>query len=478
MKSSASIVWFRQDLRLHDNEALTDALSSGSTVVPVYVFDERTFGTKTKRFGFEKTGAHRLKFIIESVADLRNSLRDRGTDLIVRVGKPEKVVTQIARDLRAGYVFCNRERTQEEVEVQDALEKNLWSIGQELRFVRGKMLLHTADLPFPVTHTPDTFTQFRKEVEKIVPIREPYPIPEDGYSDISELIESGNMPTLADFGLKEIAPDDRSVLNFQGGEIAALARLEHYFSGSQSLSKYKETRNGLIGADYSSKFSAWLAQGCLSPKFVYRKIKSYEARFGANDSTYWLIFELMWRDFFRLMLKKHGDIIFQKGGTKKEEREDLREDGKLLKIWIEGRTGIPFIDANMRELAATGFMSNRGRQIVASFLINDLKISWQMGAEYFESVLVDYDPCSNYGNWNYIAGVGSDPRENRYFNIMSQARKYDPDGEYVRLWIPEISMLPKEAIHHPDKFNGQDAEEIGFNPGSTYPKPMIDVSKW
>jgi len=159
-------------------------------------------------------------------------------------------------------------------------------------------------------------------------------------------------------------------------------------------------------------------------------------------------------------------------------REDLQEDETLLKIWIEGRTGIPFIDANMRELAATGFMSNRGRQIVASFLINDLKISWQMGAEYFESVLIDYDPCSNYGNWNYIAGVGSDPRENRYFNIMSQARKYDPEGDYVRLWIPEIAMLPKEAIHQPDNLSADDAEELGFNIGSTYPKPMIDVSKW
>jgi len=478
MKASACIVWFRQDLRLHDNEALTDALSSGSSVIPVYVFDERTFRGKTKRFGFDKTGAHRLQFIIESVADLRKSLRDRGSDLVVRVGKPEEEITQIARDLRAGHVFCNRERTQEEVEVQDALEQNLWLIGQELRFVRGKMLLHTADLPFPVTHTPDTFTQFRKEVEKIVPIREPYPIPEDGYTDISELIDAGDIPTLKNFGIKELVTDQRAVLNYQGGETAALARLEHYFSGTQSLSSYKETRNGLIGADYSSKFSAWLAQGCLSPKYIYRKVKSYEARFGANDSTYWLIFELMWRDFFRLMLKKHGDVIFQKGGTKGEERNDLKEDEKLLKIWIEGRTGIPFIDANMRELAATGFMSNRGRQIVASFLINDLKISWQMGAEYFESVLIDYDPCSNYGNWNYIAGVGSDPRENRYFNIMSQARKYDPDGAYVRLWLPELAKLPKEAIHQPGNLDEDEAAEIGYNHGGDYPKPMIDVSKW
>ncbi len=478
MKSSTCIVWFRQDLRLHDNEALTDALANGCMVVPVYVFDNRIFGGSTKRFGFEKTGAHRLRFIIESVSDLRKSLRDRGSDLIVRIGKPEEIVAQIARELRAGYVFCNRERTQEEVAVQDELEKNLWEIGQELRFVRGKMLLHTADLPFPVTHTPDVFTQFRKEVEKIVPIREPFPIPEVGYADLSETIESGEIPTLTDFGLDEVACDDRSVLPFRGGETVALQRLDHFFEGTNALSTYKENRNGLIGADYSSKFSPWLAQGCLSPKYIYHRIKVYEAQHGANDSSHQLILELMWRDFFRLMLKKHGDVIFQKGGTKRESRTDLKEDKQLLKIWIEGRTGIPLIDANMRELAATGFMSSRGRYIVSSFLINDLKISWQMGAEYFESMLIDYDPCSNYGNWNYMAGVGSDPRENRYQNIMAQARKYDPEGGYIRHWIPELAMLPKESIHMPDNIDADDARQLGFQHGSTYPRPMIDVSKW
>lgn len=478
MKSETCIVWFRQDLRLLDNEALTDALKSGSNVIPVYVFDPRTFGGRTRRFGFEKTAAHRAKFVIESVADLKKNLQARGSDLVVRTGHPEDVIAQIAREVKAGYVYCNRERTQEEVEVQDALEKNLWIIGQELRFVRGKMLLHTADLPFPVTHTPDTFTQFRKEVEKIVPIRQPFPIPTEGYFDLSDTIDAGDIPTLEDLGIDDLPYDDRGVLPFQGGETAALDRLTHYFTATKSISQYKETRNGLLGADYSSKFSPWLAQGCLSPKFIYHKVKEYEDAHGANESTYWMIFELMWRDFFRLMMKKHGDVIFQKGGTKKEIREDLKEDPKLLKIWIEGRTGIPLVDANMRELAATGFMSNRGRQIVASFLINDLKISWQMGAEYFESMLIDYDPCSNYGNWNYIGGVGSDPRENRYFNILAQGRKYDPEGAYIKHWLPELQGLPKDALHNPDNICAEVAENKDFQLGSTYPKPMIDVSKW
>ena len=172
-----AIVWFRQDLRLHDNEALLDALKSADEVIPVYVFDPRIFKGKTK-YGFPKTGSFRAKFILESVIDLRASLQAIGSDLWVRIGKPEEVIFELARSVKSSWVFCNRERTQEEVLVQDALEKNLWTIGQEIWYSRGKMLLYTADLPFPVPHTPDVFTQFRKEVEKIVPVRDPLPAPD------------------------------------------------------------------------------------------------------------------------------------------------------------------------------------------------------------------------------------------------------------------------------------------------------------
>ena len=132
----------------------------------------------------------------------------------------------------------------------------------------------------------------------------------------------------------------------------------------------------------------------------------------------------------------------------------------------------------MRELAATGFMSNRGRQNVASFLVKDLKVNWQMGAEYFESMLIDYDPCSNWGNWNYIAGVGSDPRENRYFNILSQARRYDPGGEYVKNWLPELSVLPVEKIHRPDILSDDEQHDFHLKLGLDYPKAMISTERW
>lgn len=477
MKKQRVIVWFRQDLRLHDNESLLHALKSGIEVIPVYVFDERVFKGET-RFGFKKTDKFRAQFIIESIHDLRNSLQKLGSNLIVRVGKPEEELFTIAQKAKSSWIFCNRERTQEEVSVQDSLEHKLWSIGQEIIFSRGKMLYYTGDLPFPVPHCPDTFSSFRKEVERFVKIREPLTPPTEKFEPLTFSIDTGEIPTLVDFGHEPLEKDDRTVLDFQGGETAALQRLKEYLWESDAISSYKETRNQMLGANYSSKFSPWLAQGCLSPKMIFWELQRYEAERVKNDSTYWMFFELMWRDFFRFMGKKHGNKIFLKGGTKEERNLGLKNDRNLLQLWIEGRTGVPFIDANMRELAQTGFMSNRGRQNVASFLVKDLKVNWQMGAEYFESLLIDYDPCSNWGNWNYLAGVGSDPRENRYFNILSQAKRYDPHGEYVKHWLPELAELPQEKVHRPDILSDSEQSDFHLRLGLDYPKAMIATERW
>ncbi|MEM6877454.1 MAG: DASH family cryptochrome [Bacteroidota bacterium] len=478
MAKRAAILWFRQDLRLHDNEALADALSHGDEVLPVFIFDPRKFTGKTRKYGFPKIGSHRAKFIIESVADLRRNLRKRGSNLVIRIGKPEEVLPAITLELKASWVYCNRERTEEELAVQDAVEQELWTIGREIRYSRGKMLYYTSDLPFPVTQTPDTFTQFRKEVERMVSVREPFPTPTRIQTMQLDGFDLGEIPALSDFGLEEPEYDDRAVTQFKGGETAALERLEHYLWDTEAIATYKETRNGLIGSDYSSKFSPWLAQGCLSPKRIYQEIKAFEEEKVANDSTYWLIFELLWRDFFRLMGKKHLNKIFLKGGPKEEIDPSWREDHRLLDRWIAGSTGSPFIDANMREMAATGFMSNRGRQNVASYLVKDLKVNWQMGAEYFESILIDYDVTSNWGNWNYVAGIGSDPRENRYFNILTQANRYDPEGEYVKLWCPELQGLPAELVHRPDQLRPAQQQEFGVKLGGHYPEALVSSQKW
>ncbi|MDP4710390.1 MAG: DASH family cryptochrome [Saprospiraceae bacterium] len=476
MDHKIAIVWFRQDLRLHDNEALTAAIKASDAILPVYVFDERVFKSQTQ-FGFPKTGAHRLAFVLESVADLREQLRKKGADLIVRVGKPEEVLFDLARRVGSFAVFCNRERTSEEVQVQDALEKNLWSIGQEIKYNRGKMLYYTSDLPFPVSQTPDVFTQFRKEVEKFVRVREPLPVP-DAIAFPFITFEPGTLPEMSDFGWDKYTKSPKAALQFEGGETKGLERLKHYLWDTDKVKTYKLTRNELLGADYSSKFSPWLAQGCLSPKQIYHELKKYEAARGGNESTYWLFFELLWRDYFRLIGKKYGCRIFQKGGIQGVANKSWTDDRDKLFAWVLGETGIPFIDANMKELRDTGFMSNRGRQNVASFLVKDLKVNWQMGAEYFESALIDYDPCSNYGNWNYVAGVGNDPRENRYFNILSQAKRYDPDGAFVRHWLPELAALPSEMVHQPDQLSKSQQEKWQVVPGKNYPKALVSSRKW
>ena len=466
------ILWFRQDLRLHDHEALHEALLHVDEIIPVYVFDTTLFHGISS-FGFKKIDKYRTRFIIESVSVLREQIRKKGGELIIRIGTPQDEIFNIAREYKTNWVFCNRERTQEEVKVQDALEKRLWTIGQEMRYSRGKMLYYTADLPFPVTQTPDIFTHFRKEVEKIVSIRKPLPVPDLKDRFLTSNIERGEIPDYQDLGFENENGREAEINYFPGGEVEALKRLHRYIWEDESLKTYKQTRNGLLGLNYSSKLSPYLAQGCISPKTIYCEIEKYENEVLKNSSTYWLKFELLWRDFFRLMAKKHGNHIFKIGGTKRKKRKDLTNDMNLFRVWADGVTGIPFIDASMRELNTTGFMSNRARQNVASFLVNDLKVNWQLGAEYFESKLVDYDPASNWGNWNYIAGVGSDPRENRYFNIISQAKKYDPEGNFVRYWIPELRNIPNSKIHVPYLLD--EAEQIKYNMtiGKDYPAPIV-----
>ena len=470
-----AIVWFRNDLRLHDNESLTEALLRAKKVIPVYVFDPKVFEGKTS-FGFEKSANFRTKFIIESVQNLRDNLRKKGGDLVIRIGDPSEEVFKLAKELKTSWVYCNRERTAEEKKVQDELEKKLWSVGQELRFCRGKMLYYTADLPFPISQVPDVFTTFRKEVENIVTIREPLPEP-DSIPFVDEFLDRGEVPTLKSFHKEDIENSHHiESQNFIGGESEGIKQLNSYFWETDNVQSYKETRNELLGWDFSTKLSAWLSTGCISPKLVVQQRLKYEAEVKKNESTYWVYFELLWRDFFRLIGKKYENKIFQFEGIRQKAPGGI-VDFELFNLWAAGKTGIPFIDANMRQLNATGFMSNRGRQNVASFLVKDLKLNWLMGAEYFESLLIDYDPCSNYGNWNYVSGVGSDPREDRHFNIMTQAKKYDSNGDFVRYWLKELEKVPSSYIHFPDQMTEADQQRYGVKIGENYPAAIFSYEK-
>ncbi|WP_035986317.1 DASH family cryptochrome [Leptolyngbya sp. KIOST-1] len=467
-----SLVWFRNDLRLHDHQPMDEALRAGKPIVPLYCFDPRQFGQTC--FGFAKTGAYRAQFLLESVADLRRSLQALGSDLVVRVGKPEAIIPELVKAHGVEAVYWHEEVTREEVQVEQAVEARLGSLGCKAEVYWGATLYHPDNLPFALPRLPEVFTQFRKKVEQhstvdgVLPtaVKLP-PLPP---------VEPGPLPTLADFGLEPPRADPRAVLTFAGGETAGLARLHHYVWEADCLKTYKQTRNGMVGANYSAKLSAWLALGCLSPRRIYETVQAYEAERLRNESTYWLIFELLWRDYFRFVCAKHGDRVFYPSGLRGLQIE-WKQDWERFDAWRNGTTGFPLVDANMRELACSGFMSNRGRQNVASFLTKNLGIDWRMGAEWFESLLIDYDVCSNYGNWNYTAGVGNDARGFRYFNIPKQARDYDPDGLYVKHWLPELEAVPAAKVHEPWKLQPVEQKRFGVTLGVDYPRPIVNLQK-
>jgi deoxyribodipyrimidine photo-lyase len=424
------LVWLRNDLRLHDNETLTRVVAENDVVVPVYVFDTRNYRTST--YGFKKTGDYRLQFVLECVADMRQNLRAIGGELVIKTGIPEDILPALCELYGATTVYLSQEVAPEETKVEAELQQWLQSRGVGMKTYNTATLLTKERLPFGVDRMPDMFTAFRWEVERVHAIQDVLQAPT--HIAVPVGMDAGELPDVAALNGAPVTIDPRAAIRHVGGETAALARLQEYVWETDGVATYFDTRNGLVGKDYSTKLSAWLSTGCISARMIHHTVKAYERERVANKSTYWVTFELLWRDFFRFNMEKyHCELFFSQGPKRKTK--DHTDNYELLHRWINGETGSDFVDANMNELRLTGFMSNRGRQITASYLVNDLKVKWLMGAAYFESLLIDYDVCSNYGNWAYIAGVGNDPRQDRYFNIDKQAATYDADGAYRRLWL-------------------------------------------
>jgi deoxyribodipyrimidine photo-lyase len=464
------ILWYRNDLRIHDHEALFQASQKTSKVVSVYIFDPRLF--KEHELGFPKTGQIRHQFLIESVKNLQENLQKNGSNLIIRTGFPEDILPQLAKEINADEVYTSEEITSEENEVDSLVEERLKADGRKIKFFWQSTLFHVDDLPMDIENLPDVFTQFRNKVEKFSKVRRVFDVPENlTFNELISVGQVSNLSTDETTGWKPVLPI------FKGGATEAINRLNHYFWNKDLLKVYKETRNGMLGLDYSSKFSPWLANGCISPRYIYEEIKKYESERTTNESTYWLVFELIWRDYFRFVAMKFGNKIFHKNGIMNKPIV-WKQNRNIFEKWRLGETGVPLIDANMRELLQTGYISNRGRQNVASFLVKDLQIDWRWGAAWFESQLIDYDVCSNWGNWLYVAGVGNDPRENRYFNILKQATNYDPKGEYVKHWLPELSDVPADKIHSVGLLTNDEQKRFVVRLGVDYPNPIVDVRKW
>ena len=410
------IYWFRNDLRLADNPAFTQACLNADHLLPVYVHDPKEQETV---YGFERQGPHRQAFLRASLDDLGSQLRAQGSDLLEFSGKSTEVLLHLLKDTSAKAIYCEQIEAPEEIEQVRILQEQ----GADVKEFWQSSMLDPQTFPFELEKMPDVFTAFRREVEKAQlkfaqPINAPKKIP----SLPATLPHGSILPSRA-----------QSVLHpyLLGGASHAQAHLKQYLE-RRLPDSYKETRNQLIGMDYSSKFSAWLALGCISARDIAAQLNEYENCHGANDGTYWLWFELLWRDYFRFIHFKYGQKLYRASGLTGTPVSPSYASS--FEQWRTGNTGTELVDAGMRELHQSGYLSNRMRQIVASYWIYDMKGDWRAGAAWFESQLIDYDVYSNQGNWLYIAGRGTDPRGGRPFNIAKQTQDHDSQGIYRKLW--------------------------------------------
>ncbi|QEM14000.1 DASH family cryptochrome [Mucilaginibacter rubeus] len=419
MSDRTILVWFRNDLRIHDNEILLEAVRKADKVLPVYCFDPYYFQPTSS--GAPKTGSFRARFLLEAVADLRKNLQGFGAELMIRIGNPSDVIPQLAEEYHVNEVYHHREVAYEETNISEEVEAALWKMRLNLKHFIGHTMYHKEDLPFPIKDIPDSFAVFKKKVERDSNVRSCVSTPD--HISVPEITDAGELPTLQQLGLTEPVDDPRAAEYFQGGETAALVQMHKYFSQLDIAIKQKNGRNG---TEFSSKLSPWLSIGCISPRQVYWEIQKY----GSNGNL--LKLELLWRDYFRFMFKKHG----QKFIKAKDEVQDLAPDAELLlQKWKNGETGVPLIDAAMHELNATGFISNQNRQVVAGYLVNTLKADWTQGAAYFEEKLIDYSPASNWGNWAFIAGV-NDAKESKYAIATKLPKELEAKTDFVNTWQP------------------------------------------
>ena len=412
------IYWFRNDLRLTDNPALLEACLYADRLIPIYIHLPQA--EDDHALGFPRAGCHRKAFLRESLDDLRLRLGALGSDLLECRGEPKEVLGRLIELTHADAIYCEQIAAPEEIRQSQQIRE----LGIPLHELWQSTMLSPESLPFLAQDMPDMFTHFRKEIEHAglkcsTPVAAP--------SSIPPLPHSFEIPAGELHG-QVIEPAH----HFLGGERNALAHLKQYLA-RRLPDSYKETRNQLIGKDYSSKFSPWLALGCISARTIIAELVDYERCYGANDGTYWLWFELLWRDYFRFLHFKYGRQLYQAKGL--SEDPIVQSDPRQFERWRTGSNSEPLVDAGMRELLRTGYVSNRMRQILASYWIYDLQGDWRLGAAWFESQLIDYDVYSNQGNWLYLAGRGTDPRGGRRFNIAKQSQAYDPEGVYQRLWL-------------------------------------------
>ncbi len=419
MSEKTILVWFRNDLRVHDNEILFEATRKVDKILPVYCFDPFYF--KTTEFGLPKTGSIRARFLLESVIDLRNNLQQLGGELIVRIGNPVDIIPQLALQYQVSEVYHHREVAFEETNISEQVEAALWKIKLNLKHFIGHTLYHKEDLPFPIKDIPDSFSVFKKKVERDSQVRPCIETPQ--HIATPAIIDAGTMPTLADLGIVEPVDSSMNDFVYKGGETMGLKHLEEYL---QSPCHHTTAKHSKHNTNCPSKLSAWLSLGCVSMRCTYHQISNCFK----DTPNAPLMLELLWRDYFRFMFKKHGKSFFTPVDV-----ESSSPKGDFFVKWESGSTGVPYIDACMHQLNAIGYISNYNRQIVANFLINQSKEDWLKGAAYFEAKLIDYSPASNWGNWAFLAGINNNQKDTRYFSGLKQIEELETESDFIKAWL-------------------------------------------
>lgn len=381
----------------------------------------------TNHYGCSKLGPHRQRFLLESLTAIEVGLAGFGQSLLVVEGRPARQISALYQQFGIDQIYTARPLASDE---QHELYLLRAALGADAIRTFNQCELFDAEAHQHIVNNrgfPLSFTQFRKRLGS-PNIPAPVTIPERLPPTVPGCLPATD-PMTAQLG-KPIQRSDKP--RFQGGETAARDHLEVYFT-SKAPASYKQTRNALGGEHSSSHLSPWLAMGCISVQAVAARLKQFEHHQGANASTDHLFMELLWREFFHAYSRHYGERLFHVGGI--QGRLPLTSFyAQRFKMWCSGNTPWPLVNAAMHELSATGYISNRARQIVASCLVNELQCDWRAGAWWFQHQLVDHDVASNWGNWQYIAGVGADPRGGRHFDLKKQTQIFDPDGIYIAHW--------------------------------------------
>jgi deoxyribodipyrimidine photo-lyase len=450
------LVWFRRDLRLADNPALSAAAAAGRSVIPVYVLDQTP--------AVRPIGAAGAWWLNASLCALAEDLNRLGSRLVLRRGPASATLTALVEEVGASAVFWNRLYDPGLMDEDRRLETALGERGVEVRTFKADLLLEPWELRTKTDGFYQVFTPFWRAAKAAIHAVETTPAPKVLPAPRVWPQTEG----LASWGLHPKHPDWSSGFNvFSPGEAGARAALDRFLDGP--VEAYAEDRNRPDRSGVS-RLSPHLHWGEIGPNRVWSSLHAKGPKRGGEV----FLSELGWREFNHHLLFHRPDLP-ERNFKSGFDAFPWRDDPRGLKAWRQGRTGYPMVDAGMRELWSTGYMHNRVRMIAASFLIKHLLIDWRAGERWFWDTLLDASPANNVLNWQWVAGSGADAAPFfRIFNPVTQGHKFDPDGAYVRRWVPELSALPAPLIHSPWMADAEVLAGANIALGETYPHPIVD----